>query len=180
VVLLAIGAVILSLVRASSPPLSRAPMGSCLRFDQSGPSYRPADCDQSDASYTLLAVTADPKACIDVPGVTRAYTEDTKTYCIGERDVDPATSVNVVRTGDCVAVKGGEPVRAACGPGTLPTLKVLSDIPKQSGDTAAYLAKVCRDAGATKVHQTYAWGISPNPDSDTGQWDRVLCLGVAT
>jgi len=46
--------------------------------------------------------------------------------------------------------------------------------------TAAYLAKVCRDAGATKVNQTYAWGISPNPESDTGQWDRVLCLGAAS
>jgi len=179
VLLLAVGAVILSLLRGSSPPMSRAPMGSCLRFDPSAPSYRPSDCDQKDAAYTLLAVTTDARACIDVPGAVRAYTEDAKTYCIGMKGADPATSLNGIRSGDCVAVKAGEPSRSACGPGTLPVLKVISDVAKQGGDSAAYLALRCREAGAAKVNQTYAWGTSPNPESASGQWDRVLCLGVA-
>lgn len=152
-----------------------AQLGDCLVFDADQTSYLPADCGNPAAEFRLLAVRADRAGCVDVPGTTRAYREDTAFYCIGDKAVDPAATLNGIGAGDCVTVRAGEPVPAACEAGSLPVLAVVPDVPR--GDDSAALAAACSGAGAERTRQTYAWGIGS--DTELPTWDRLLCLGAA-
>lgn len=150
-----------------------AQLGDCLVYDPAQTGYLPADCADPAAEFRLLAVRADRASCVDVPGTTRAYREDSTFYCIGDKAVDPASTINGVGAGECVAVSNGEPVRSACESGSLPVLAVVSDVPR-SDDSEAF-ARACTRAGAERTAQTYAWGIGS--DTELPTWDRLLCLG---
>jgi hypothetical protein len=162
-------------------------LGDCLVFDATGPggrgsggsTYRPAECSDAAAEFRLLAVTADRDSCVDLPGVTRAYAEGGRVYCIGQKDADPATALNGIAAGDCVAIDAGRPVRDGCEGGTLPVLAVVKDVPKSAGESRDGLFAVCERTGATDVRQTYAWGIGAADGAQGSTWDRLLCLGAA-
>jgi hypothetical protein len=156
-----------------------ARLGDCLIFDAGGPTYRAADCSDAAAQFRLLAVTVDRESCVDVPGVTRAYTEGGRVYCIGEKSADPATALNGIAAGDCVAVEAGRPLRAACEGSTLPVLAVVKDVPKAVGETGDGLVRVCVQGGAGEVRQTYAWGLGAADGAESKTWDRLLCLGAS-
>jgi hypothetical protein len=154
-------------------------LGDCLVFDPDGPTYRPAECSDASAEFRLLAVAVDRGNCVDVPGVTRAYLEDGRVYCIGEKAADPATALNGIAAGDCVALEAGRPVRGACEGSTLPVLAVVNGVPKTAGESRDGLFAVCEQAGAAEVRQTYAWGIGAADGAESSTWDRLLCLGAA-
>jgi hypothetical protein len=157
--------------------LSSAKVGECLAYDASKTQYTVVDCADTKAAFRLFASVTDSKACVDVPGTSRTYTKGGDSYCIGDKSVDPATTINGVKAGDCIRFSGNEPSRAACASGSLPVLLVINDVPKQSGGTD-YLGDLCIEHGIENVRQTYAWGLTSDQPPDTGSWDRLLCLGA--
>jgi hypothetical protein len=75
--------------------------GDCVQ--KSDDSYIKTDC--GTASLRVLERLEDSSGhCIAVPGVTESYSDtgSDSTLCIGPRDVDPATAINVAKEGDCV------------------------------------------------------------------------------
>ena len=158
--------------------ISRAQIGDCLSFTQADTRpYRVADCTDEAAGFTLLATRTAARDCVDVPGTSRIFSEEDTSYCIGDKGVDVRTAINGVKAGDCLALRGDEPSRTACGTGTLPVLLVIRDVEKT--EDAGDLAARCVDQGAEDVQQTYAWGISIVQSQTMGTWDRLLCLGPA-
>jgi hypothetical protein len=177
VIVLVVGGVVTGRLPGGSS-LSSAKVGECLAYDASKIRYTEVDCADPKAAFRLFASATDSKACIDVPGTSRTYTDGGDSYCIGAKSVDPATTINGVKPGDCIRFSGNEPSRAACASGSLPVLLVINDVPKQSGGTD-YLGDLCIEHGIEKVRQTYAWGLSSDKSPETGSWDRLLCLGAA-
>jgi hypothetical protein len=163
--------------RAATADAAR--IGDCLVFDASGPTYRPADCADASAEFRLLAVSVDRDGCVDVPGAVRAYGEGNRFSCIGDKSADPATALNGLATGDCVAIEANRPVRAGCEGGTLAVLAVVKGVPKSAGESRDGLFGVCTQAGASDVRQTYAWGLGGADGSEPTTWDRLLCLGMS-
>jgi hypothetical protein len=163
--------------RAATADAAR--IGDCLVFDASGPTYRPADCADASAEFRLLAVSVDRDGCVDVPGAVRAYGEGNRFSCIGDKSADPATALNGLATGDCVAIEANRPVRAGCEGGTLAVLAVVKGVPKSAGESRDGLFGVCTQAGASDVRQTYAWGLGGADGSESTTWDRLLCLGMS-
>ena len=153
--------------------------GDCLLYDQSGPTYRVADCDDAAAEFRLLGVALTRDGCVDVPGASRVIDEGSRFSCVGEKAADPATALNGIVVGDCVANDAGRAVRAACGASALPVLAVVRDVPRQVGDSANGLVALCQQAGATDVRQTYAWALGEADGAESASWDRLLCLGAA-
>jgi len=162
--------------RAATADAAR--IGDCLAFDASGPTYRQADCADGAAEFRLLAVSLDRDGCVDVPGALRAYGEGNRFYCIGDKAADPATALNGVAAGDCVAVEANRAVRAGCEGGTLPVLAVVKGVPKSAGESRDGLFGVCTQSGAADVRQTYAWGLGAADGAESTTWDRLLCLGA--
>jgi hypothetical protein len=163
--------------RAANAAGSR--IGDCLASDRDGSTYRAVECRDAGAEFQVLALSADREGCVDVPGATSAVTGPGGFLCVGSKGADPATAINGLIAGDCVTVLSGRPERAACEEATLPVLAVVRDVDKGLGVSNDGLANVCRQAGAAEVRQTYAWGLGRADGSESGSWDRLLCLGSA-
>jgi hypothetical protein len=157
---------------------SSADVGDCLSYDPSGSSYQPADCSDVTAQFRLVGQATDREGCVDIPGATRAVSVGTGFSCVGEKSIDPATALNTVGRGDCVAVAAGHAQFADCEGGTLPVLAVVRDVPKSAGESANGLISMCQHAGARDVRQTYAWALGAADGAEPATWDRVLCLGA--
>lgn len=162
--------------------------GDCLQARGGG--YEGAACDEPKAAFKVFATKAAPGDCVDVPGTSRTYHEQSSEggsdwYCIGRKDIDPAKAINGVAVGDCVVVKGSASAeRAPCGTtGGRPVLKVLKDVLKLSVGAASgneLLPNECVRQGAPGTKLTYSWGLEQQGPSAVRalSWDRVLCLGA--
>ncbi|WP_425307580.1 hypothetical protein AADG42_02120 [Ammonicoccus fulvus] len=110
-------------------------------------------CDDPAATKQIRSITQHP--CIDTPGVDASWSTGTRTFCLGDKSLDPATSVNGIVAGECTDESGGQ--RQDCAaPGHRVVLAVLenevalnqptgSDPISQSLGGGAGAA--CRDAG---------------------------------
>lgn len=162
--------------------ISSATTGSCLAFaDPANQSkgYKVVTCGAAGAAYYVTQTTSSPSACVDVPGTIQTYQQGSKVWCVGDKSVDPASTINGIQPGACVVFSGpdSDAFRAACTKGAAPVLLVLKNVSKGATD----LGEKCRVGGATGTASTYSWGISrPDSPDGTGDWDRVLCLGKPT
>jgi hypothetical protein len=179
-VALAVGVLVLTVVVVvvESRVLRNADAGDCLALDEAKNSYIRVSCADSSAAFRVFGVRDDPKACVDVPGASRLYSDWSGSYCIGAKEVDPATTINGIAVGECVRFTDDKPIRSPCSEGAFPVLGVVHDVPSHIGADNDYLGDICIDRGINKVRRTYAWGIIT--DADAGSWDRLLCLGRAT
>jgi hypothetical protein len=177
VLLVAVLTVAIVVVVVGQRSLRNADAGDCLAFEETETAYTVVSCDESAATLRLFGVRDDPKACVDVPGATRMFSDWSGSYCIGGKDVDPATTINGIAVGECVRFSDGPPTRSACASGAFPVLAVVHDVPRHVGADNDYLGDICIDRGVNKVRRTYAWGIITDPAA--GSWDRLLCLGRA-
>ena len=158
--------------------IGRATVGDCLRFTEGDERpYRLLDCGDPAAGFTLLAEKQVGHDCVEVPGTSRVFTDDSQSYCIGEKGVDLTKAINDVEPGACLAFRDDEPEKAKCRKGTVPVLLVIRDVPKAK--EGQNLGDVCVERGAKNVRQTYAWGLSTVQSKTVGTWDRLLCLGPA-
>ena len=157
---------------------SSAQVGDCLNYDPGGSAYQLADCADVTAQFRLVGQATDREGCVAIPGATRAVAVGSGFSCVGEKSIDPATALNAVDRGDCVAVAADHPQLADCEGGTLPVLAVVPDVPKSAGESANGLISMCQHAGAGDVRQTYAWALGAADGGEPATWDRLLCLGA--
>lgn len=178
--LLAGGGIYLFLDSRSS--VDKAEVGECLEFDAGDDQdpYSRGDCADPAAAFKVYDQVASGASadCVAVPGTSRTVSVDGGVLCIGEKDVDLATTINDVAVGECVLLEGDEATRVPCSePAALPVLAVLETVLKNTVSGPGFPSE-CEEAGATESTSTYSWGI----ESETSPiiqltWDRVLCLG---
>lgn len=156
--------------------IGRAQVGECLGFTEGDDRpHRVLDCADATAGFTLLATKPAVRECVEVPGTSRVFSGEERSYCIGEKGVDVSKAINDIKPGECLVFSGDQPKKAACRKGSIPVLSVLRDVRKT--ENSDDLASMCAESGAEEVHQTYAWGISIVQSKTLGSWDRLLCLG---
>jgi hypothetical protein len=161
--------------------INNARPGDCASFDRSNPQdpYATVRCGSSAAAFTVLQVVEGEANCRDVAGATRSTTSTDgnvrREVCMGPKDVDPASAVNVAQVGDCLTGTAGEERRVPCGDPTA-TAKILERFDDVS---TIQVATACDQVpGANSVY-SWTW------DSDDGtgpaqasyQTDAVFCLG---
>ncbi len=136
--------------------------------------YAIVDCTEPTAEYKVLTTSdGDSEECKNVPGASRSWTINSKTVCMGEKDVDPTKAVNAVKEGDCLAVTGQDALKADCASAeaTDKVLKRLTDVSEIGADRA------CIDVEGTETYYTWQWtsdGALGNLDLT---YDVLLCLG---
>jgi hypothetical protein len=146
-------------------------VGDCATFE-SGLSepYRKADCADDAAAYVLLEIRVDGD-CVEVPGAVKSMTVDGAEFCFGDKGVDPATTVNAAREGDCVAMVAGEVTRTPCA--SAATTHIVSR--RLTDLSAAAAEQGCANVEDLDVRYGWSWS-----NVDTGRppdyYDVVLCL----
>lgn len=145
--------------------------GDCV--EKSGDSYVEADC--ATASLKVLEriekISGD---CIAVAGVTESYsdTRSEATLCIGPRDADPATAINVAKDGDCVAGMAASSVhRVDCADPAAEAV-VLRRI-----ESASTLAGVNECSSVPGTSSSYSWDMVATGDDPYG-FNAVQGIGV--
>ncbi len=74
------------------------------KFDPDFPRVNLTDCDDSNALLQAISIKKKPsdKSCIDTAGgVTTLLSPDGSLLCLGEKNVDPDTTIYLARIGDC-------------------------------------------------------------------------------
>ena len=161
--------------------IDKARPGDCASFDRSHAQnpYSTVRCGSAAASFTVLQVIDGDGTCRDVAGATRSTisTESNvrREVCMGPKDVDPGTAINVAQVGDCLTGTTGQERRVPCNDPTA-KVKILERINNLSN---TQVNAACDEvAGASSVY-SWTW------DSDDGtgpaqasyQTDAVFCLG---
>jgi hypothetical protein len=156
--------------------------GDCV--EKSGDSYAVADC--AEASLRVLERFEDVEGdCVPVAGVTESFADygDGTVLCLGPRDVDPTTAINVAQPGDCVAgVETNSDVRTVdCADPTAESV-VLERI--QDASTLSFGGDDC--SSVPGASSSYSWdmvttsGGSMNLGAIEGlSVDLLFCLGPA-
>jgi hypothetical protein len=152
--------------------------GDCV--EKSEDSYVKADC--AAASLRVLEKLDDFSGdCIAVAGVTESFSDSgsNSTLCIGPRDVDPATAINVAKEGDCVtgAAANSEARKVDCADPTAETvvLRRIEDATTIAGTDQ------CSDVPGTST--SYSWDMVTTGDQnglsslDGLAADLLFCLG---
>lgn len=112
------------ILRHRSADPASAEVNDCLADDPGAePPFKRVDCDDKAARYRLRQIAgwsvSGPNPCVEVPGATRSFEHygdgANSTYCLGDKDADPATSINTARPGDCLLVsREHDAVRVEC------------------------------------------------------------------
>lgn len=179
-VLLAAGAVaaIVFLVPGS---IANATAGDCASFDRSSPQnpYATVRCGSSAATFTVLQVVEGDSTCRDIAGATRSTTQiegnTRREVCMGPKDADPASAVNVAQVGDCLTGASGQERRVPCTDPTA-TVRILQRV----NDVSTIKVPTTCD-GVPGANSVYSW--TWDSDDGTGpaqasyQTDAVFCLG---
>jgi hypothetical protein len=156
--------------------VENAAVGDCAAYDQSDENsmYKVVECTEPTAEYKVLTISdSDEDSCKEVPGASRSWTSNSKTVCMGEKDIDPSRAVNAVKEGDCMVVTGQDALKADCASAeaTDKVLKRLTDVSEIGADRA------CIDVEGTETYYTWQW----TSDSKLGDlaltYDVLLCLG---
>ncbi|TWF77195.1 hypothetical protein FHX44_113100 [Pseudonocardia hierapolitana] len=152
--------------------------GDCV--EKSEDSYVKADCAAS--TLRVLEKLDDFSGdCIAVAGVTESFSDSgsDSTLCIGPRDVDPASAINVAKEGDCVtgAAANSEARKVDCADPGAETV-VLRRI--EDATTIAGIDQ-CSDVPGTST--SYSWDMVTTGDQnglgslDGLAADLLFCLG---
>ena len=161
--------------------INNAESGDCASFDRSSAQdpYATVRCGSSAAIFTVLKVVEGEADCRDVAGATRSTTSfdgnTRREVCMGPKDIDPASAVNVAQVGDCLTGASGQERRVPCSDPTA-TARILLRVDDVS--TTQVRTTCDRVPGANSV---YSW--SWDSDDGTGpaqasyQTDAVFCLG---
>lgn len=84
--------------------LAFAQPGDCIIGSTAGGQQsRWGSCDEPGATKEIRFITDHP--CIDMPGVDMQLNAG-RIYCLGDKDLDPATTVNGIVAGECTAEDG--------------------------------------------------------------------------
>jgi hypothetical protein len=156
--------------------ISHAAVGDCVRdelTDAVSP-FRVVDCADPRAYLTVLRLLkpGEPE-CKDVAGAAKAITRGDLTVCMGKKDVDPATAVNVAKEGDCLVVRGSTAVRADCGSPTVThtVLKRLTNVSMVRVDSP------CEDVDGANDYFAWRWDTDGTGSTiSLRPADVVLCL----
>ena len=152
--------------------------GDCVQ--KSDKSYVKADC--AAASLRVLERLDNSSGdCIAVAGVTESYSDtgsDSK-LCIGPRDVDPATAINVAKDGDCVVGVAANSVhRVDCADPTAEAV-VLRRV-----ENATTIAGTDQCSSVPGTTSSYSWDMVATGDDPYGLnalegmgVDLLFCLG---
>lgn len=161
--------------------IDKAKPGDCAAFDRSRAQnpYSTVRCGSSAAAFTVLRVIDGDGTCRDVAGATRStISTDSnirREVCMGPRDVDPASAINVAQVGDCLTGTTGQERRVPCTDPTA-TVKILERINNVSN---TQVNTACDEVSGADSVYSWTW------DSDDGtgpaqasyQTDAVFCLG---
>ncbi|WP_143517206.1 hypothetical protein [Pseudonocardia sp. MH-G8] len=151
--------------------------GDCV--EKSGDSYTAADC----ATATLRVLESFDETsgdCVPVAGVTETFSDSGPgtTLCLGPRDVDPGSAINVAQNGDCVAgVEANSDVRRIDCADPAAESVVLSRI----GDAVTIATDPCASVPGT--NSSYSWDLISTGDDplagigDNLGVDLMFCLG---
>jgi hypothetical protein len=158
--------------------IDRAAVGDCAvdDFDRT-PHFRLVPCTDPAAEYRVLDTIAQDRSCADVAGASQSVPIEEREICLGRRDVDPATAVNVAQPGDCVylaqPVSTGEPLRLDCGDPRA-NYRVL-DRRASAGTLEAQHGEPC--GGVADSVTQYAWTWAESGFTTLGS-TTILCLGA--
>jgi hypothetical protein len=178
VVVLGVGAASLFLLPGS---IGNADAGDCASFDRSNPRdpYSVVRCGSAQASLTVLQVIEGEGNCREVPGATRS-TIDTegnqhREICMGPKDADPLTSVNIAQVGDCLTGTTGQEMRVSC---TSPDAH-LQILKRVNNVSTTQVSTTCD--GVPNASSVYSWTWDSDDGTGPGiasyQTDAVFCLG---
>lgn len=189
-----IGASLLINLDRLNPPdpdpldMAWAQPGDCLMPSEDSESgWMWGSCEDPRAGERIMAVTAGGH-CIDLPGAVSARTLN-ETYCLGDKNVDPATSVNGIVAGECTTPDGT--ARQDCGtPGHRTVLAVLeNEVAVEQPTNTDFGSRliggeaftVCAEAGAAGTDTVASRSLVQTEGSDlladSGRsWERSLCL----
>lgn len=154
--------------------------GDCVQ--KSDDSYVKADC--ATASLRVLQrLEGFSGDCITVAGVTESFSDSgtNSTLCIGPRDGDPATAINVAKEGDCVvgARASSDVRRVDCADPTAEEV-VLRRIEK-----APTIGGMDQCSSVPGTSTSYSWDMVSTGDRnglssvDGLAADLLFCLGPA-
>ncbi|WP_432560641.1 hypothetical protein [Granulicoccus sp. GXG6511] len=168
--------------------LAHAKPGDCIiGSTEGGQQSRWGSCDDPGAEKKIIAITK--HQCIDLPGVDMSLRAD-RTYCLGDKNNDPSTTVNGIVAGECTNA-GGNGRQSCDSPGHRRVLAVLEnevamDQPTNSDPAAQLIGggaiAACRQAGV-QADRVYSFslvtvGTPPpgQPNFTRTHHDRSLCL----
>ncbi len=162
--------------------ISNAAAGDCASFDRSQPGepYAVVRCSSSAATFAVLDVVDESEeGCRAVAGAVRstfvAEGAQRREVCMGPKDLDPTTAVNVAQTGDCLTGTTGQEKRVPCTDPTA-TFQILKRVNHVS---TTQVSTSCN--GVPEATSVYSW--TWDSDDGTGpatasyQTDAVFCLG---
>jgi hypothetical protein len=169
----------------------RAKVGDCLAPDADRPvPYRKVGCDDPGAGFTVLtAAEADGNPCVDVPGASRLYTIERRTFCVGRKGADPARAANVAKDGDCLRIgRDIEAERRPCADpeANVEVLRRLTDVPVERSSRPPLPGLPgkpgpCAEVERTELAYTYEWRSDPPrkpvvPSFSVTTVDLMFCL----
>jgi hypothetical protein len=110
---------------------------------------------------------------MDVAGAERSLSVADDYLCFGIKGVDPQTSINVAKVGDCVNVVGDDAKRTPCSASdaTHKVLKRATNVSKVPGTPDP-----CDGADETDSEYGWSWRSDDGPDLSSLRTDVVLCL----
>jgi hypothetical protein len=157
--------------------IDSAKVGDCASYDSSKSDnpFKKVDCNDAAAQYTVLQIVSGSQECKTVAGAERSITSKGNEICMGKKDVDPNTAVNVAKAGDCLTIIGDDAVRVDCG-SPKATHKVLKRLTNVLDATAS---SACDDVPDSVGAYTWTWqtdngGKASLPSLND---DVVLCVG---
>lgn len=162
----------------SQDAVATAEVGECVQVDESNAEnpYSTGDCADPATTLTVVARVVDGGDCRAVPGAVRSFThfdEDaTVEVCLGEKGVDPASTVNVAQAGDCLSGTGDERRRVPCtDPAATHTI-----VERIDGVSRIELPTACDDApGATEIY-SWTWESDGGLNISGLGVDAAFCL----
>lgn len=157
-----------------------AQVGDCLRVDETDTEspYSFGDCADPATTFTVLQlVTEQGPDCRRVPGAVRSTTQfatdETWELCLGEKGVDPSTTINVAQRGDCLTGGSGPLRRVACDDPTA-AFTILERV-----DNVSELDEPTACDGVPSATTSYSWDWEQESGPLAGfdpAIDAVFCL----
>lgn len=133
------------------------------RYNPNATRVQQTDCDDSSAVLEALSAEKKPsdKSCLDTAGgVTTLANSDGTVLCLGEKKVDPDSTINLAKAGDCIKEAPGknnsgfETVDCSDGAGH----EVIATIDKGPGRDESIKQehfRFCDEAGATNANYLF-------------------------
>jgi hypothetical protein len=180
VVLLVVGAVVAGLAWYNTrDQVENAKVGDCVKVDSTDDKspYTTVDCTDPEAKLKVLSLIDENSArkCQDVAGASQSSTRDGKEVCMGDKDVDPTTAINVAKEGDCLAVKGDDARKLDCAAAEA-EYKVLKRLEKVSTIGTEH---ACDKVDGAEAYYSWTWESTGGTGIKVPSFtiDVLLCLG---